>query len=474
MKHHLTLCVLALAKAASCQVVSPDDPRGAFQSVPHFFSLANPTGISDLAWKLEGDIPSTFPMVAGLPTGSSADFRRTAMFDAALGALISLDGISSGNDHIPSPSSITVGTSVFHGCLIPAPGGVGWVAITYSVTNGSTRTGTIMATRHANLQGAVGADLYGYFLPGSNVDPATGGVPANLVDRIYLEQGREHMNLPLNSEVDGHDALMPYVQAGFPTGPVLRRNDVFYFSITKASAAAISSTLGSTWLQNPPASPPYASGADIYEIRWDPTMRTWSRPSLCRSAASMDLDPVLDDIKALGVWAPVISQPENVVLFATDRNDGINLRVQGARSTPVNQARNRDGTPIVMVTTGRIDGISVYDPETIISARGLGLPAADGLLRMPGLGLCITSENPAGAPLVSVSGFTRSDVGVVKVYAATAGVVTLCDAFNSDGRRHTVQRRVNIKANANAEVVVWAEFATDARSKYSWKARIMR
>jgi len=408
-------------------------------------------------------------------------YTLAAMFPGISPLAIELDAISSGNDHIPF--LLTVGG--FGGCLDPNQygGTSGWVAMTFSVKNNQNpqlpplnAPGIINSRVTAYGAAAVQGDLYGYFLPtsdtstGSPSAPNLVGVPDMLPGQVYLEQGREHMNLPTGFNLDGHDAYMPYIQAGatIPPGgshPLLYTTTKFYFSLTPASAIALAGYSSSFGGSPHPAT--------IYSITWKPT--GWTGISVFRTAAELGLSA--GDIDALAVR----NHPSrgDAILYSTGTSGPV-LYVQGTRGSPIWEARDRNGVPIRFIVSGDIDSISVYDPEFMTVNQNLGFPFADTTLTQPSFSLCVTSEARQDAArnrcAMSVSGLRPTDSGTMQVWRRSGYQLDLIDWFPVSGSTPLVQRLLPADGDpwlTQQDLFIWLTLNSGG-AKYSWPVRILR
>ncbi len=480
MKLTHTLC-LGLSTAS---LLAQTEPRGSFAAIPHFLSVTSAASSPlELAWKPTGDVPPGYQPILGIPVGTAPDLRITSMFPAALATHIRFDGIASGNDNIPYPSPPN-GTDP--GGILnpdPVPGGTaGWMAITFSVKQGSLggSNGPIISQR-AGQTGGNGADIYGYFVPGANTSSGTPGiasVPPAIIGRVYLEQGREHLNLT-GFNIDAHDAYLPYVQAGDPApSTLLLSNSAFFFSLTPASASAINTQVPQLWIPGTPA-----HGADIYRITWSTATKKWSAPSVFRSRQQMGLGDS-ENIDALAVKALTGTAPgDGVILFSTETLTRSDLLVQGSVPQlptlgvmPV-EPRDRNGVPIRLVSEGGVDAVTVYDPESLMANPRMGFPIVSAL-PWPTLGASVASfgsdfADPAGY-LVSVSGFQRFETGIVTLMTRINGGPAFAFTSFSTTGSSTIERQI-LGVPSGFEFDVWAQFqpsGAPAPTKYSWVERI--
>lgn len=407
-----------------------EEPRGLFHAIPHFVST-NAPGLPRLAFKQPGDQISApiQPIVLG---GVVPNLQHGAIF-GAVAPLVTIDAVSSGNDFIPVDELGRVNPH----------SGLGWVAFTFSVTDGSSKTGSIMEARR-NSSIPVGGDIYGYFLEGSNVS-SPGGVPAFMVQKVYLEQGHEHVRLDAGREITAHDAFFPYIQFGVAPGPLLLRTDRFYFSVTSDSAAAINAY----WAPFPVQDQwPQVHGADVLEMTWNANAPTpaWSKPIVYRSAVELGLTN--QDIDALAVDTSVARRP--ILMSTTTPSIFLLLSVLGEpHEVQAHVAPNNQGTPIRLVDEGDIDAICVYDPDQITGNPHIGWPWSFPYLT-PRLSLSLGSEGSEsdGGTLykASVSGF-RSTLppGPVNLLMSIDGASWRSVGSSYRTNQHTLQWSFQIR-----------------------------
>ncbi|MEZ5964873.1 MAG: hypothetical protein R3F56_13590 [Planctomycetota bacterium] len=382
MKPSILVCAYLGTTLAAQTANVLDEPRGAFQAIPHFL-CTDSASIPMVAQKAFGDHPTNFPPFAPIQFGGDApDFSMTAMFGASAQS-VEIDAMSSGNDMIPLNGSDE----------LDPHGGHGWVAIMYSVAEGAACAGTIIDARRALPRG-VGGDLYGYFLDGSNTAPPN-GVPASLVGNIVLEQGSEHMGLPADVELQAFDPYLPYIAAGVGPGALMPNCDILYFSVTQASAAALTGRPG--W-------PPSVHGADILSIGWNATAHTWGAPQVFRS--HVDLQLWNEDVDALAVHV----NGRIIVLSTTGAAAADQLMVSSDHGRPAVPLRRPGGTPVRLIDAGDINAVTIFDPDIVTGNPHVGWPTATSG-RSPRLTLSVGSdgnEGDAGTDyVVSVSGFGR-------------------------------------------------------------------
>ncbi|MEZ5966175.1 MAG: hypothetical protein R3F56_20225 [Planctomycetota bacterium] len=448
-------CIVSFLLASAAFAQSPPT-RGVFQAIPHLFSVDTGSSPLDLAWKPQGDIPSTVQPIVPVAAANCPDFKRAELF-GAYEPYVELDAMSTGNDHIPTPSA----TGVLD------PGQDGWLAFTFSVRHGSMRTNSVMAARAPQVEG----DIYGYFVPGASVVVET-GVPSAVVDQLFFEQGPEHIGLLPTADIDAHDAYAPYVQAGESApSALLFRNDAFFFSVTPASAAALNTQFGGF-----SGVPVHA--ADVYVVYWDSMQGAWEKPELFRSFAQLGLTSQ-DDVDALAVRSIASHVLPDVVMFSTRNPDpNLTLLVQIPGTSTSVPPKDRFNQPIRLINSGDIDAVSVYDPEFATYNRRLGWPVSRPELSQPALSLGLHNETGGSTTLVSVAGFRASDAGRLDLWIRVGGQSGTVTLYKGIGVRYPSQtyawsRSVVLPGLGAGDFDMWAMFWSDTGAhKYSWVTRI--
>jgi hypothetical protein len=464
------LCITSLGGPLLGQTAGLEDPRGPFHTHPHYLSLATSSTIPQLALKPVNDLSGPNYPYAAPPIGTAPNLNIAAMFPAPVAAVLAVDGfdgIASGNDRIPNPGT--------NGELDPDSGGGtdGWLGFTYSVTPGSVLNGSIMALRPASDRPA---DLYSHFLITSSTEPLS-GLPPEIVGTYHLEQGREHMNLPLGADLDGHDAYLPAIREG-GTAPSqwLARNNKFYFSITRAGATALRALNRSDWTRT-------AHAADIYEMTW--TAGAWTRPIVFRSRALMGLMNTVDgkpdneNIDALAVFTPPGSPPGiGNVIISTDTPGRPVLLVQGPQtSNPILPPKDREGRLIRLVDIGDVDAITVYDPEVVTGNQYVGTPVAGNTDHRAMFGSSMAcTDFVAGNYVISASGFRANHIGKSAYWFFAIDGIGAYNLGSFTVTGHTVAMPVTIPfPPTGLEWDVWVEMPLGGGVlERSWRTRILR
>jgi hypothetical protein len=445
-----------------------DEPRGPFAAITHGLVLrqgttAPPWTADQIRHKPLGDATSP-PPVFPAPVLGQPVFHAGSMFGQYAG-LFELDAISTGNDIVPVDSE---------GTLTPALNN-GWAAFTLSVTSATTGgSGTVVAARRT-LNGSAGADLFGLFLPDSNIDPGSLGVPVELVNQLYLQQGAEHMGVAASAELDAHDAFMPYVGTGdgIPEDIGFIRCVApyrFFFSITVASAAALEAARLSNqdldqWL---PSGPMHAG--DVYGLVW--TTNGWD--GLTRVKAASEFGSNVANIDALAID---YANPEGIVyVYSTDTPGSAPLSVAigsgsgGAAKTP--------SGPIDLLNGLDIDGICVYDPEAGTGFNPyIGFPRAEFGLA-PKIGLSAAGDGLSFQVIVSGWENGMAKPGLMSLYAYSGG--TRFTLVNNETRQAT-DRSMSFPftlpewPGPGTEIDLLAVFAPDGNGQHqpSWVVRLV-
>lgn len=296
-------------------------------------------------------------------------FTRAAIFHQLAGqpsllAQVAIDAMSTGNDLIPGILvSVSPGVSAFR---ITQLGPLGWSALFFSFRNGSLSPTSPEPMLRRFTNGGAGADLYSWITPGSNV---LGGFES----AMFLDVASQRLGIPQSGEIAAMDigmALMAQAKQSYV--PVFAPHaDDFYFSLTKASAAALTN-------QIPGIPSIHMSGATVFHVRW--IAGAWSdidvvvtpeELALAQSTATnTDQDPTNDEeLDALAVDAQV-SPPR--VIFSVQASPANLPQLQYYRSgagagTGRGEVQDETGNGIQVYTGGAdIDAICGIDPETIL------------------------------------------------------------------------------------------------------------
>jgi len=404
-----SLLLLSLAAAAPTQV-GTEFERGPFAAMAHDLSLRQQTGAMVLVRKPVGDA-SAPPALPSQPLEDEPDFRPQTLFGPAL-PYVDVDAMSTGNDLLPI-HPVT-------GDLDPGRNG-GWMALTFSVTSGTVDTAEGVVRQRSLRPERAGADLFGYFLRDSNADPASLGIPIELIDKVFLQQGNEHIGIASTqqnqADMDAHDAYMPWLAIGpLPEdlGFVRTRTD-FFFSVTPASAALLESQRGGTLANWLPAST--MRPGDVYRLTWNNGQ--WSTPSVFRTAVELVDNPDAD-VDALAIDLFVAGGLGQAVLFSTV-GDPVQLRLQPPNG-PVREARTPIG-PIRLIDTGDVDAVCSYDPESGTGFnRWIGFPLAR-IGVSPKIGFAIAGDGADYRLIVSGWGDSGPAAGLVHFYIAPPDVL---------------------------------------------------
>ncbi len=339
----------SLSPTVMAQVAA--EPVAPLASAPHGISVASGTGSST-----GGALPAGFPVSipAGAQggaaefapaTGGLPDFSSAAMWVLAS---LDVDAMSIGEAYI-NLQILSDGRPV-----IPDPPGVpAWGFLTMSVVRGGVFKDAVPAQLPDN-----GADLFGYFYPGSTA------VPGGTADVIVLSNEDEELGIDPQGEIDALDLNMAYYTApgSDVVGAVLSTAPTFYFSLTSASAQI---SPPAWWGMDVP------SGAAILKMEWTPSPGgggSWAGPSVFRSAADLGLSASAE-LDALSVdaaqqrlvfstaGAPVDEQLM-VYLYGAQPGSGPPVPYEFRIRGPVGRVLAPG-----MTNTDDIDAICILDPE---------------------------------------------------------------------------------------------------------------
>jgi hypothetical protein len=413
-------CLVALCGLAIAQVppASLYEPRGPHAAIPLAICLPNNGGV--ILHKEANDQGAPPPPFVTPATAGIAPFTAASMF-GVFAPLVDIDAIATGNDLIPLNNNWEV-----------VPGPDGWVAALFSVRAGTAAANDGIVWLRMPVSNGAGGDIFGVFVYDSNTDPNTEGVPDELVDRVRLEQGANHLGFtppPPYPDVVALDPFIPRIAEGLhnnnsnsylvnnpliTTGTSSYVRVEFYFSLTMASADAVSLAMSGAqpWISGIPAGR-RLTGADILLMTWNGV--NWSNPSVFRSFEQLEQDAA-KDIDALAVD---VVGGHTVFSFRGSREVLANRPSfpTGPRTRPV---RRSSGVPIDFVNTADVDSICAFDPERAEFHRLHGIPVATQGVA-PAIGLSIAAKNDLAGYHVLVSGWKGApQSGTITLWASIA------------------------------------------------------
>jgi hypothetical protein len=405
------LVVPILGTLASAQlVVGPEEPRGPWAAIAQAFTLTADS--SNLRRKFAGD-QTTYPAVFGVPATGVPDFRKTVLFPNHH-MYVAIDAISTGNDRVPV-------VDVNGNWVLDANpnAATGWVNFVFSVTPQTTSNLNGAVSMRVASNGHASGDVFSVFAKDSDTSYTDEGIPFELVDRVILEHGFEHIGLSATDTIMALDPYIPLIAAGWHAGnlpellsftPLIgnRVDAKLYFSVTPASAADLTAN-GSGWISGLPNRA--LSAADILQIIWNGS--GWSNPVVFRTAEELALSPD-DDLTSLAVDG--FAGP--TVVFTPATNGG-EIRANKSGSNGV--IRTQDGLPIRLVRAGDVDALGAYDPEIATFHRAHGVPVALRTV-MPKVGLSVAMDQMGAGYHVIMSGWPGPrTAGTFRLYISTNG-----------------------------------------------------
>lgn len=297
------------------------------------------------------------------------DFRHDVMFPTNH-ADVHIDAFSTGNDVVPN-----VNVNGIPDLTSPV---MRWMAITVAVAPGiQGLPDTLYNPPSGGVAQNNSGDLVTYYLEGSN------GIPGTLVDKVHLEQSREHLGFPTGSGpiVDAMDWAMG-IQTFSPAsrlGEFFKFDNHYFFSVTPASALSLLSTLAEDASGNPV---PTHAGV-IYRMRWQeiagaPGTYEWTKPTVYKTLSNLALGST-DDLDGIAV-----DLGHQTVVYSTQVVPGRSqLLVEQSRTGQPQVAgiplRNESTEPITTALGSRDDlddirAICTIDPEPGVPDKMIASP----------------------------------------------------------------------------------------------------
>ncbi len=324
---------------------------------------------------------------AALPNGSfPPDLQQIFQYHQAP-AGIDIDDFSMGRDVV-----LVVGD----GYLQVPPSS--WGVLSFSLRQGAV--GNITSTQPRIAQeaalGSIGAAMFSWVLPGSNLPP-------EVVGRVERSHSRQDLGVPVGSEVDGIDVplmlgrdqvSLVQIEPGF--GPLVSP-DAIYFTVSSATAPLVPNA----WWGSSPALT--RSGATILMVDRSSINGPWSQPRVYCAWYELgllqneDIDGLAVDAAADKIVFSLVGLARDQFLFADCSTDGIPPApsvVKSPNGTPISQQVGK-------AQGDDVDAVCTLDPT--IGSTGGPPPAGDDFgssCGAPGTGLL-------GVPSVHASAFRR-------------------------------------------------------------------
>ncbi|MBK8975260.1 MAG: hypothetical protein IPM29_05000 [Planctomycetes bacterium] len=342
MLRDVSIALIALISCATAQSNEPLFAVPAGISVSEATAASFPPLVPGGPVQKAGGAPAivtAYPSTASLPP-TLADF---SILPTAVRASIDIDAMSIGADFI-----------------VVEPTGDGWIPDPlpdprWAFLALSVRRGAVARDDIERESGDNGADVFGYYYPGSE------GIPEDLVDHPRLGQDDDDMGLAETAEVDAIDINMSAYT--HPFSPMngddhdVNYAPTFYFSVASARLTRVPLWW---WGGTSP------SGATILSTTWDPNTRAWSEPLPFLAYSALGLSSG-DELDALAV-----DEEHSCLLFSTQGAapaDQIRFaRFTAAGTATVSAYRFRStgrtmGTAIGLRGTDDVDGVCVTDPR---------------------------------------------------------------------------------------------------------------
>ena len=299
-------------------------------------TLVEPTGITQLA-------PRQFPTSTAVP-----DLGQILSFHLPSGVVLDTDDISTGRDDI----------LIDQDGFLEVPNNL-WSVWSFSLTRGATGAPGSRIAQEADND-AVGAALFSYILPGSNL-------PAPLIARVERSHGRRDLGLTggLDTEVDAIDfpLVTGVCQQLNVTGTELDLEPgwtplvgtkAIYFTVSHATRHLVPVAW---WNSSLP------SGASIFVTTRGPFSGTWSMPTVSIPYTSLgltqdeDIDALAFDVASEKVLFSTTGTTRDQFLFVDLTVDGVDVkdvrRPNGTRvSEDIGKAEGDD-----------VDAVCTLDPQ---------------------------------------------------------------------------------------------------------------
>jgi hypothetical protein len=284
----------------------------------------------------------------GAPTGTHPDYSMAALQDHWPG--VQFSSLSTGGDI--SPDVDTTGTLNMTNI---------WYAFDITVDSQTIGEETSLIRQQLSNTGAQTGTIYSYYVEGSS------GIAATYADSVMFEQVPSQVGLPATTHLRGLDWGIGVISSNADGGgaPMFPYSDRLFFTVTDGWANDNAELV----VDNPwTGGQELVSAATIYRMNWvqvSPTEWTWSEPVIAVSFSELGLHPLIDEIDALSFYSRGLTDR---VVFSTN-----------PYLTPLAQARNeilvfereRQGTPVILVTTCATTALKTPNNATVSSKLGL-------------------------------------------------------------------------------------------------------
>ncbi|MBX3464031.1 MAG: hypothetical protein KF830_12735 [Planctomycetes bacterium] len=303
----------------------------------------------------------TLQPTAALPVApSSADLRQILAAHGAPPGL-DVDDFSTGRDDV-----------LFDGNGVLAVPPSSWGVLSFSLRHGATGAPGSRIAQQA-VEGDVGATLFAWVLPGSNV-------PAQLVGRTERSHSRQELGLPATApEVDGIDVplLLGLDQAGLlqlDPGflPLIQSPQAIYFTVSHATRHLVPAAW---WSFGGQAT--LASGATILRVLKSAPLGPWSPPHAFAPYGVLGLDRdedidglAYDEVRQKLLFS-VVGIARDQFLFVDLGSDGVMGPVDAKMPNGVDKISEHVGK----AQSDDVDAICTLDPR--IGTIGAPPPAGD-------------------------------------------------------------------------------------------------